>query len=572
MHVAIVEHPLGLSAYCEEILGTWGLALHETVPPGALPTLDPAAVPVVIAPASVEQTGAVDPLIEYARRGGTLICFLPEGPLAAAAGLTVEGEHESPARLRITAMDAAGIAGELLPIVGRIGSYRAAEATAALAHLCCPGRSLGDSPGITEARVGRGRILAFAFDLPRCVLLLRQGDPARAESRPNGDACSRPSHLAADIGLGDSSWIPFADLLSRILMDQVRRHLKAPVPLWHHLPASAPAILLYAGDEDGADVAWNDEQFNYLASVGARMNLYMIPTNTKSTRADTERYLAHHDLGPHPNLRSLDRSPVSARLEELERQILMFEEMFGIKARTVRNHCTAWAGYLEPVEVMEKLDVRMDANYFSGTYMRDRQHAPYAAFGAAMPMRFCRPDGRVLNVFQQHTHVADDVLFGPGGAKSFKIAPRVWAVTLERIFTDMVGRFHTPLGLCIHPTNWVRFSRPHGQELLSQAEQQGIPAWSFDQWCAFREARDGWRFQEVTWAGNTLAFRAEGSEYHPDLRIQVPLAYGGLALREVLLDGKPTAWVTVTRFRERAALLSLPGGKSEYRVQAAYGG
>ena len=132
------------------------------------------------------------------------------------------------------------------------------------------------------------------------------------------------------------------------------------------------------------------------------MSLYIIPNHTKSTPEDVERYARHHDIGPHPNLRPLDGRPVSERVAEFERQIRLFEETFRIPARTVRNHCTAWAGYLDLVDVMERLGVQMDGNYFSGTYMKDRESAPYASFGAALPMRFCHPDGRLVNVYQQH--------------------------------------------------------------------------------------------------------------------------------------------------------------------------
>lgn len=570
MKVGIIEHEPGLSAYCAEILTTWGLCCHRTDSVQTLAAGGPEEIPVILAPSGSLSEKDRETLLGYVGRGGTLICFLPQGDLAQAAGLSEEGEKETPVRLRLVGPPAAGIAGEHLPIVGPVRSYRAEKNTRVHAFLSMPRQFEGESPGLTETALGEGHILAFAFDLPRCVMLLRQGDPARAEWIPPKDTCARPSHLAVELDAGDAAWIPYADLLSRLLVDQVRAHMNAPVPLLGHLPGSAPALLLYTGDEDGAEVAWNNEEMEAVAAAGGRMNLYLIPIQTKSTRLDAQRYLAQHDLGPHPNLRPLDGTPVSTRLKELERQITLFEEMFGVKARTLRQHSTVWPGYTEPAEVMERLGVRMEGNYFSGAYLRDRQMAFYATFGAALPMRFCHPNGRLIHVFQQHTHVADDVLFSPTAPYSYRLSAEQFAVILERTFDEMVWRFHTPLAVCIHPSNWVRFSRRQGQALLDQAATRGLPIWSFDQWCAFWEARSGVCFEEMTWKNGHLRLRIVGLGPRRDLRLWCPSSFGEQTLREVHCAGEPVEWEKATRYREEVAVVPLPSGVRECEVRVEY--
>ena len=569
MQVAILQSPPDLSAYVGEILKTWGLPLFDFVRPDAVSGLEPATTPVVIVPVCEIRPRDAESLVAYAQRGGMVVSFLPQGALASAAGLKSEGEKEVPLRLRLSDCPVVGHAGELLPIVGRAETWQHSPDARVLAHLSHPGRYTGESVGIVETQLGQGRIVAVAFDLALCVLMLRQGDPARAEFIPDGDGCARPCHLAADIGPHDSGWVPYADLLSRLLVDLVRVRLRAPAPMLWHLPDRAHGILLYSGDEDNSEVAANDAEMNELAAVGARMNLYMIPTATKSTKEDVRRYLAHHDLGPHPNLRPLDGSSVAERLREFERQILMFQEMFGAPARSLRNHCTAWAGYLEPVEVMEKLGIRMDANYFSGSYMRDRDGSPYGMFGSAMPMRFCRTDGRLLNVFQQHVHLADDSMFGYSDY-SYRISAQQFEIVLHRIFTDIAARFHTPYAVCIHPGNWVRFSRPQGKELLRQAAKRELPIWSFDQWLDFWEARDSWRFRDVRWNGADLQFVAEGHTPHDALSLNLPIEHAGLGLREVWFGDEKAAWHKHMRHRESVALAALPAGETEFRVRATY--
>ena len=570
MRVVIVSDPPDLSAYVGEILKTWGLACFDRVGPDAPARFDPAETPVAVVPATDRDAERATALVEYALRGGTVVCCLPQGELAAAVGLDDQGDKSTPLQLRVTAFPAAGLAGELLPVVGRARSYACAPDAGALAYLSHPRQYRGESVGIVRRSVGRGRIVAFAFDLPLCVLMERQGDPARAESIPPDDACARPSHMAVDTGMTDGGWVPHADLLGRLLVDVVRRHVPAPVPLVGHLPGDAAAILLYSGDEDGADVAWNDEELDYVAAAGARMNLYIIPIGTKSTPDDVRRYAARHDVGPHPNLRPLDGHSKSDRLAEYERQIRMFQDMFGIRARTLRNHSTVWPGYLEPAEVQARFGLRMDANFCSSGYKRDRQPSPYAHFGAAMPMRFCWPDGRLIDVMQQHTHLSDDVMFSQS-EYSYRYSPEQFEVLVDRVFDDMTRRFHTPFAVCIHPSNWVKFSRRQGQALLRQAGERDMPVWSFDQWSMFQDARDTWRIQRMQWAEGELSFTAEGDVPHDDLALWLPGEHEGSAIRELAGEGTAVTWHTATRYRQAIALVRLPAGSRSVCVRARYG-
>ena len=565
MRVGILSDGPDLSSYLAEMFNTWGLVLCEMVGPDRISKLDPEDAPVVVCPASQSSYSLVD----FARRGGTVICLLPEGPLAEAAGLVYEGEKETPLRLRVTSYPAAGMTGERFPIVGPANNYSPVPGVQVLGYFSYTDRYEGERVGITETAVGQGRIVAFAFDLALCVLLLRQGDPNLAEVVPEGTGCARPSSMASDIGPLDSGWVPFADLLSRLFVDTVRRYLPGPVPLLSHLPGTAPGILLYSGDEDNADVASNDAEFGDVAAAGGRMNLYIIPNRTQSTVSDVARYRVQHDVGPHPNLRPLDGCSISERLAEFERQIRMFQDRFDTPARSLRNHCTAWAGYLEPVEVMEKLGVGMDGNYFSGTYGYSREDAPYAAFGGTMPMRFCWPDGRVLNVFQQHTQLADDIMFGTA-EYSYRLSPQVFAGVLDRIFSDIETRFHTPYGVCIHPGNWVRFSRSQGRELLRQANERRFPIWSFDEWLTFWEARDTWRFNGMTRQGCRLQFALEGERSHDALCLAIPVKNSETSLAEVMLDGERAEWQTVRRYGEDLALVPVLTGRTTASVSVVY--
>ncbi|MFH1567709.1 MAG: hypothetical protein ABIL09_06870 [Gemmatimonadota bacterium] len=574
MRLALLDHGPGLSAYIGEILDAWGLACWSAVPAGAVAALDPAEAPVLIVPAGAA-TGSrpvarPEEVVAFAERGGTVICFLPEGALATAAGIESAAEKPGPLRLRLAGPPLAGLAGESLPVVGPAATWTVRPGTAVLAILHLPGQDAGESDGLVRTGVGRGHILAAAFDLPRAVLLLRQGDPARREERGRPDGPARPTQLACDLGPEEPGWIPYADLLGRVLVDLVRRVWPAPAPLLWHLPAGASGILLYSGDEDGAEVEWNRTEFEAVTAAGGRMNLFVIPGNTHSTRADVAAYRGHHDVGPHPDIRALDHEPVAVRVAELERQVRQFEEMYGVEARCSRNHCVAWAGYLEMVEGLARAGVRLESNYFCSTFLRGREYAPYAAFGAALPLRYGDPGGGLLPVHQQHTHTMDDVYFGPEWvAYSYHLSPPQWEAILARVFDEVVGRFHVPHAVCIHPSNWVRFSRDQGTALLCQASQRGMPIWSFDQWLTFWEARQAWRIESQSWNGERLRAELAGEAALAGLTLALPQSWNDSRLAEVRVNGRVAGPALARRFGQAVSLVEVgDGGRAS--VEARY--
>ena len=484
MRIGILTHTPDLSDYVAEIFTTWGLAAFDRIGEDQVETLDPETSPVLVCPAGERDERTQASLIGYARRGGTVVTFLPGDILADAAGLVRESARSAPLRLRLVRYPAAGVSGEDFPVVGDAAHYAVrSEAASGVAYLYNPDAFEGESAGVVETPVGEGRILAFAFDLPACVFILRQGDPDQVERAVGGNV--RADAIGIDLGPADSGLMPFADLLARWLVELVCRFVTAPVPLLWHLPGEAAALVLYSGDEDGAEISATEQEFRDVSAAGARMSLYIIPIGTDSTAEDVQRYRQNHDVGPHPNLRAMDGRSIEDRVAEFERQIRLFEEMYGFKPTSVRNHCLSWAGYLELVEAEARLGIRMDANYLCSAYMRDRCSGPYHLRGAAMPMRFCHPDGRLVDVIQQHTHLSDDVWFQETAPKSFHYSPEMYGVLADRILSDSATRFHVPYGVILHPGNWVRYSRPHGLVLLEKAAERDVPVWSYDQWCDF---------------------------------------------------------------------------------------
>ena len=186
-----------------------------------------------------------------------------------------------------------------------------------------------------------------------------------------------------------------------------------------------------------------------------------------------------------------------------------------------------------------------------------------------MPMRFCHPDGRLIDVLQQHTHLSDDLGFHPTAPKSFRQSAAQYGVLLDRILNDSATRFHVPYGVIMHPGNWVNYSGQQGLTLLKKAAERGIPIWSYDQWCDFWLIRDQWRLDAISWEAHTLKFKASGPPGAVDLRWLIPGRFADKNLTQVTVNGEPVASTPLTRYGK--SVISV-GCKETCEIQAAYHG
>jgi hypothetical protein len=574
MHIAILDHTPRHSQLIGEIFSAWGAAVTTPIAPAALRTLSPATTPVLVVPADCE--ASEESLVAYANAGGTVIAILPTGPLLHAAGLTNRGKRDTPTAMRWSAFLPGGFEGETCPIIGEAIHYEKNAGVESLAHFVHPHRYEEKSVAITRTKVGNGAIVCIAFDLPRCIMLMRQGDPALAEWRPNNEGCARPSHMAARFEAGEASWMPFVDLIGRAIVQLAVDALPFPCPTLNHMPGTAAAVLLFSGDEDAAPVAASIDECDYVTEHGGRMDLYIIASATHSTADDAKHYLRHHDLGPHPDLRSLDGAPIADRLALLESEIKLFTEKFGVEPLTVRQHCTAWAGYMEHIEVLEKCGVKMDSSYFTGRILRGFDSSPYGTFGSAIPMKFTRPDGRLINVYQQHIIMSDDVFFAPDepqyGAShySFNYPIQTATIIVQRLLREAMSRFHVPVSICIHPGNWATFSRPMGELFVQLANKMGIPIWSHTQWCKFWMARATWRVEAITWNAGTLTATFTGTPAPDPLSIAIPCEHRGQSLTKISVDGSAISLEVVERYRQRTALVIVPQNSGRVTIDATY--
>ena len=72
-----------------------------------------------------------------------------------------------------------------------------------------------------------------------------------------------------------------------------------------------------------------------------------------------------------------------------------------------RTHCIAWSDWSTEAEVEAAHNIRLDTNYYywPAAFVQDR---PGVFTGSAIPMRFAKSDGTLINCFQVTTQLTDE--------------------------------------------------------------------------------------------------------------------------------------------------------------------
>lgn len=168
-------------------------------------------------------------------------------------------------------------------------------------------------------------------------------------------------------------------------------------------------------------------------------------------------------------------------------------------------------------------------------------------------MRFIDEKGRLINLYQQHTHFADEHLIpmdvpGWGGWPGLSALEAVDVVKdlLDRSvkkgdFAALGGQFHIdPFQLGGDPAEKASVFLDGA---LAYAADLGVPIWSAREWLDFTERRHQTGFADVTWdsAASSLTFRLLPSNPSDStLTVLLPARHADKAIDRASMDGVTT--------------------------------
>jgi hypothetical protein len=502
---------------------------------------------VLLGQASITTTQATM-FSNWVTAGGTLIAMRPDVKLASLLGLAAAGDSIPNGYLKVsTASDAgSGIASSTMQYHGAADRYTLAGATA-IASLYTDATTGTAFAAISRRAVGTsgGLAVGFSFDLARSVVYTRQGNPAWVGQNRIGLTPTTSSDLFFGAAAADPQpdWVdpdrigvPQADEQQRLLANLIvlgNLHRK-PLPRLWYLPAGKKAAVVLTGKNLGGNGI--GDQFDVYRDASppgcsiddwecVRATAYQ-PVGSVLTPAQAQFYenagfeiSLHVDTGCRSvTLAALD----SAYATQLDQFAAAYPNL--PPAQSARTICSPWSGWTGSAETEAAHGLRLDTQYQfrPSAWVADR---PGLFTGSALPMRFARSDGSLIDCYQLAVQMTEE---------SGQTYPR----TADSLFTralDARGYY----GVFGANLLFDGQSSVASDAIVASAQAFGVPVVSARQMLTWLDARSSASFSAFTWDGSHLGFAISVPEAAPHLQATLPLRDGTLELVALAIGGAP---------------------------------
>ena len=539
--------------YLAEILRAEGFTGFDTVTPEQVSNKMLTDHTVVILGAGSSTGRYLTKVESWVLRGGELIAMKPEGRLAELAGLEPTGDTIDDAYLQIDTArpPGAGLTAERMQFHGDASLYLSRGESRTVATLSADRLRSGQYPAVTLTEVGSGgHIATFSYDLATSVMYTRQGNPAAAGGERDGLAPIRPDDLfmgpEGEHGYLDLSkiGIPQADEQMRLLSNILEglHGETSPLPRFWYLPGGEAALVM-AGDDHGTEGGTRDFFARMLSHSppGCEVKHWECPRatswldpSTPLTAEQVEHYSdLGFDLGAHVSTGCENWTEESLDAA-FETYMLEFRSKYpGLPDQTGhRVHCAAYSDWLGlPIEE-QRWGIRLDMNYYNWPPGRIQGRPGYMT-GSALPMRFSDENGRMLDIFQQESHLVNETWNGSTAA----IEELITAAKDERGYYGVFGTHFD-------------FSDDFDRKLMNIAVRRDIPMISAGQLLDFTEGRQASTFTNVqqTDTGDTTFDVHVDSRVPGMLQGMLPVGSGDSVLTSITADGAPVDY-TVERIK-----------------------
>lgn len=503
------------STYLAEMLRTEGLNEFTTIDVGTLSGSTLAAYDVVVLGSTTVTATQAAALTAWVNGGGNLIAMKPSASLSGLAGLTAVAGTTTDAYLKVdpAAAGGAGIVTDTIQYHGPADRYSltAGAEASAVATIYASATTATTFPAVTLRGVGSagGQVAVFTYDLPRSVVLTRQGNPAWAGTERDGQNPIRSDDQffggsATDwIDLGKVA-IPQADEQQRLLANlvQVMNRDRKPLPRFWYFPRSLKAVVVGTGDDHGN--GGTTGRFNqYLANSPSgcsvaewtcpRFSSYVYPNTPLSDAAAAAFTAQGFEVGVHASTSCGNYTPASIATT-YSTQLAQWRSNYPSLPSPVSNrlHCIAWSDWSSQASVERANGMRLDTNYYywPGPWVQNR---PGFMTGSGMPMRFADPSGSMLDIYQAATQMTDE------SGQSYPYTPDTLldnALGSAGYYGAFTANMHTDAATI-----------PENDALIMSAQARGVPIVSGKQLLTWVDGRNASSYGDVAWSNNTLTFK-----------------------------------------------------------------
>jgi hypothetical protein len=530
------SNPFGV--YFSEILRAEGLnCFHLT----DLSSLQPASLEkyetAILGETSLNDSQA-EMLEAYVARGGRLVGMKPDGRLGAVFGLERSEGSLSEGYLKTESGHpvSKGINPATLQFHGSADLTNLAGAQA-IAWLYPDRETASEHPAIAINNFREGLAVYFAFDLAKSIAYMRQGNPERANQDIDGLNGVRTVDMFVDWIDLERIEIPQADEQQRLFVNILVHMSRRPLPRLWYFPEDKKSMLIATGDSHMNPANFIEDVLTRVEARSGHMTVYYTPqiVSDIGRAARWSRFwMTDHVPVLSDILGEEFGSPTPFMVEawrargheitlhpyvddELEGGWLEYWKEFSGRgyaplSQTVRTHRILWTGWMETARVQASFGMRMNFDYYHVGPSLQKKNGKWAnghLTGSGRPMKFIDEQGRIIDLYQQLTQIADEHLIPmdvPGWGGWPKLSPQE-AVEVSKYLLDrsvkngdycaIGGQFHVdPFQLGGDPAEKGGIFL---EGTLDYARELGVPIWSAQEWLYFSDLRHDSNFTEMVW-------------------------------------------------------------------------
>lgn len=573
------DNPFG--AYLAEILRAEGLNCFQTDLLSAVNSNILERFDIVLLTEGRVDSHQADLLKSYVAKGGRLVAMRPEARLVSLFGLEGVAGNTTQGYFQVEPDHpmGQGISPETLQFHGTADHYRLAGAQA-IAWLASDAHTKTDFPAVTLHRYEQGWAALWAFDLAQSVAFTRQGNPALANIEFEEWNGIRACNMFKDWLDLDRLTIPQADEQQRLLTNMLSLLSQdaRPLPRLWYFPGPALGMFVATSDWHANPHYGGEDLLNLVEQRKGHVTFYYTPIPGSDLRRASKRgaFLAAdipvlgktldnfidapptamvaalrargHEFGLHPYVDEYSVEPgLEAGWRRYWREFTGYG--YGPVSPTARTHRIIWTGWVESARVQASYGIRMNMDYYHWGPLFQGKTGDWLwghFTGSGLPMRFVDEQGRILNIYQQLTQLADDHWLNLHWGGVAKLSAEA-AVEISKLVVDnsLANYCVTAANFHVDPfatgEQWRNEAAHWVEGTLDHVVARGVPIWSTESWLGFTEVRHDTNFKAVQWdpARKRLSFQMASSAIPGvELGLMVPLRHGEAKLTQVEVDGQ----------------------------------
>ena len=538
---------------------------------------------VILTETSLDESQA-QMLTTFVEDGGNLIAFRPDKKLSSVLGISKGDGVLSEGYLAVNKNSAAGrsIITETMQIHGDADYYQLSGCKV-IATLYKDANTSSDFPAVVENAFGNGRAIGFLYNLPKSIVLTRQGNYRDAGKEMDGILGIRAMDLFTNGWVDPSkNTINQADEQMRLLSHCIESLAagRKPLPRFWYFPDSLKCVVTLNNDGEDSKEAEFTPQFEDVDAKGAKMTLYIKEVKFVSKEWVDRWRQKGFEISGHPNDTKQAVKPDWNTMDSVYKVLLgELKEKYGIPSmETVTNHWFVWVGnnvdgtpnFAAQARIEELNGVGFDCNY--AHYDNGSTHGHFLGkmgtqqgnyTGSGLAMKFADADGSIINVYQQLNNVYDQQYMEHNDQDGYYNA---FKGLMDRSLDEEV---YSTISVRAHNNEYF-FSKVPLMKALDYANERGVPVWSEVQLFEFLKAKDAASFDDLNWSGNTLTFDIKSplSAGH-GITCMIPASHGGKRISAIENNGEKlrTALQSI-KGTEYAFVTVKPG--ANYRLKVTY--